>query len=714
MKNVKISRKIPMLVTISTIVCCAVIQIMAINISKNAFTESLENKLSSLLSSRKVTMDEYLQSIRDDLSFVATNFETIQSVKDFKYGWDSLEGNKMETLHKLYIEDNPHPLGEKENLDYAGDYSIYSEMHKEHHPWFRQFLRARGYYDIFIFDLNGNLLYTVFKELDYATNLITGKYKDTDLGNAYRAAAASTKQGEQFFFDFKPYAPSHGAPASFISTAVYNKNNEKIGVLVYQMPIDAINEQMAVYEGMGETGETFLVGQDYLMRSDARGAEESTILKTEIRDESTERALNGESGVTQTVGYKGHEVFAAFAPIDFMGTRWAIVAKQDEEEVMAPVDALERDIMIAAIAINVLLAIIGILASRTISKPLVRINEVLSDLAKGDQNVEIYGTDRSDEIGDLAKSAEVFKKNSEEKAELEKKQAATKVKAEAEKKAAMAQLADKFNEKVQGIIQAVSSAATQMSATAEQMASIITNTAEKSASATGASSQAADNVNAVAAASEELTASIQEVSEQVHNSNAAVMSTIEKTKSADASANALKGTTDNIGEVISLIDEIAEQINLLALNATIEAARAGEAGKGFAVVANEVKNLASQTVQATEDITKKIEEMKGASGDVTGALEEINSSIQSVSEYAGVIASAVEEQNSTTAEIAQSMQVAATGTQTINGNLQEISKTSNEASEAAQQVLQAAKELSVQSESLNSEVNAFITEIRNS
>ena len=269
MINLNISKKLPVVMVLLIVISSAVsISIALTKSSQDAF-KAAENKLTALRESRKVAMESYLDTIEQDLSALAKNDYVKQALIDFKGGWDGLQVNQTSVLQELYINSNPHPTGSKDELDYASDGSLYSQYHKKYHPWFRHFLRLRDYYDIFLFDTSGNLVYTVFKELDYATNLNSGKYKDTDLGNAFRAAMQNSSVDKQSFFDFKPYAPSHGAAASFISQAIM-EDGKVSGVLVFQMPIARINGVMQVAAGMGESGETYLVGADYLMRSDSR------------------------------------------------------------------------------------------------------------------------------------------------------------------------------------------------------------------------------------------------------------------------------------------------------------------------------------------------------------------------------------------------------------------------------------------------------------
>ena len=360
-------------------------------------------QLNATLLNRKATLENYLHSIEEDLRIVATSITTRWALDGFSAGWEDIEGNPTEELQRLYIAENPHPTGQKENLDSADDDSTYSDVHDLYHPWFRNFLRERGYYDIFLFDVDGNLVYTVFKELDYATNLNTGQWRNTDLGNAFRAARDNPVAGFQAFFDFRAYGPSHGAPASFISTPMIGEDDELQGVLVFQMPVDRLNLVLQEAAGMGVSGESYLVGQDGLMRTGSRFSEESTILKRKIDNQAVKRALAGESGSIDVTTASGIDTVVAYAPLTFSGVTWAIVAEMHADEILASTSKLLFWIfVITALALLCLLAA-GLYLSRNITAPLLTIVATVARLSRGEA-VEVAGRNRPDEIGDLARS----------------------------------------------------------------------------------------------------------------------------------------------------------------------------------------------------------------------------------------------------------------------------------------------------------------------
>ena len=200
-----------------------------------------------------------------------------------------------------------------------------------------RFVAHHDYYDIFIINTQGDVLYTVTKEADYASNLINGPYADSGLGRLFRSLAGEGTRNQVAFEDYSNYAPSHDEPAAFIGSRVYS-GDEWIGVYAVQIPAQPINEVMQFSSGMGETGETYLVGDDELMRSDSRFFAESSILKTTVSSSSVAKALSGETGIEIVEDYRGIPVYSAYQPFDFEGTRWAVLAEQDLAEVVAPAE----------------------------------------------------------------------------------------------------------------------------------------------------------------------------------------------------------------------------------------------------------------------------------------------------------------------------------------------------------------------------------------
>jgi methyl-accepting chemotaxis protein len=345
-------------------------------------------------------------------------------------------------------------------------------------------------------------------------------------------------------------------------------------------------------------------------------------------------------------------------------------------------------------------------------RPLRSLTSVMLRLAQGDIRVEVPSIGQKDEVGEMAAAVEVFKQNTIAMQNLEREQETQKAVTEAEKRATMSRLADEFESRVLGIVHVVSAAATQLQQNASRMSSVAEESSHKSNEVAVVSESAASNVGTVASAAEELSASIQEIASRVESAaRIADQASSQATLTANV-ASGLASSAQRIGEVVSLINDIAAQTNLLALNATIEAARAGEAGKGFAVVASEVKTLASQTAKATDDISKQIQEVQSATSEVVGAINSITATIEEINSISSAIALSVDQQGAATSEIARSITQAAHGTDTVKANVEGFRYAASETRSASDEIVRAANDLSHQSEALHRQVSDFIQRVR--
>ncbi len=448
--------------------------------------ESLEkesfNRLTAVREMKASQIEDYFGQINDQIQTLSEDPTIVQAMKEFRDGFNSIDeeleitgqrmlpvnamvdqyfekeylvrlnknlavkatlkdeatdNKKARILQELYIASNPNEVGAKHKMDDAMDGSSYSRTHAFYHPIIRNYLKKFGYYDVFLVDHEtGNIVYTCFKEVDFGTSLISGPFVATNLAESFRAANAATTKGFVKLVDFQPYHPSYNAPASFIACPIFD-GDKKTGVLIFQMPIDKINDIMTSKHawsdvGLGETGETYIVGDDFLLRNQSRfliedsadyfkmikdiGLDHATVEKIRnfnssiglqpVRTEGTQAALKGETGAKIFPDYRGVRVLSAYKPLKIEGMRWAIMSEIDEAEAFAYIYALRREIIIVFCSLLIVIGAFSIFLSRRITRPLKELTFDAMELARGNFHVEIQ-TKRKDEIGILALS---FKK----------------------------------------------------------------------------------------------------------------------------------------------------------------------------------------------------------------------------------------------------------------------------------------------------------------
>lgn len=320
-----------------------------------------------------------------------------------------MPADKKTYLQKIYIEENPFSSTLKGNYTTASDGSKYSTVHAAYHPQFANLRKARSFHDVFLISPAGDLIYTSHKEKDFATNLVNGPWKNTPLAAIFRDISSSTGYDRITFSDFSLYPPSNNLPASFIAAPVFDSSHTFLGVLAFQMPIEKLNAVMHVTAGMGETGETYLVGQDSLMQSDSRFFSGRSILKVKVTTDPVTWALDGREGITLSQDYRDIQVISAYKPFDFLGTRWALIAEIDQAEVLLPVKQLNTFLTISGVVIAIVITFLGYLLANDLATPITAMTHVMSRLANNDLNVNISVTERQDEIGGMALALVYFK-----------------------------------------------------------------------------------------------------------------------------------------------------------------------------------------------------------------------------------------------------------------------------------------------------------------
>ena len=408
----KIALKLPAAVLGAALLVSAGVGVGCYAVGAGAVSQLTERQLATLAHERAVKLSEYLSSVQSDLVATATFSNTIDAIDNIVSAWQDIPDGPMQTLQKSYIEDNPNPQATRYLFDAPTTFLRYNFAHKRFHPQFRAQMLARGYDDMYLFDTAGNMIYSVAKQADFATNFAAGGASaNTSLGEVFRAAMAAPKPGVVSIADFSKYAPGNGLPASFLATPVFDAKGTKTGVLAIRLGLERVDAIMQERRGLGDTGETIAVGPHGGFRSDSTFAAQPDALTTSLINPAVDAALGGTHASGQSKDYRGMLMNLEIEPVAFSGIQWAVVAIMSADEVLAPERSMRNAMFLIGGALLASVAVAGLIFSRSITRPISRLTSIMKAIAEGDFEHQVSGGERRDELGEMAKAVEVFREN---------------------------------------------------------------------------------------------------------------------------------------------------------------------------------------------------------------------------------------------------------------------------------------------------------------
>lgn len=680
--KLKIRHKLPIfLVVFALMGSASLVTVSSINVQRNAWT-TVQNKFEAVIADRSTAVQSLVAAILSDAETLATVPSTGTALQRMGSAWNALGDERVDFLRTTFIDENPNSPEERMKLDRGAKTVPYNIHHSGFHPGFRSVMLSKGYSDIYLLNIAGDVIYSVSKRDDYARNLLAPG-TETALSR-FAAGLLEAEPGTVLMSDLETYSAAGNAPMIFAGTKVVSKE-QVVGSLIIAAPGALLNAIVAKGDGLGARTEVYLVGEDGQARTASRhegghGTRSDLPALPYLAD-----AFGGTGGfVTDTAGLSAESVVALAQPLTFGSHQWVIAAEENRQDVLQPVRRDRNLLLLTSLIGAVIMSIVGWFYARAFTRPIESLNKSIEAVRSGDLGATIETANRGDELGHMGKSlsalteelrngraAEEARRKDQETQEVVVEQLSTGL-SHLSKGDLTFQLDAPFPEEHEKLRVNFNEAVSRLAALVEDVAlstdSIRSGSNEISQAAGDLAqrteSQAA-TLEQTAAALDEITSSVSSAADGARSVENIVKEARDQAENSDSvvrqavtAMSEIEGSSDKISQIIGVIDDIAFQTNLLALNAGVEAARAGDAGRGFAVVASEVRGLAQRSSDAAKEIKNLINEStsqvsRGVSlvDDTGTALASILERVTHISALVSEIAEGAEQQSQGLSEI---------------------------------------------------------------